>query len=374
MDAPGDSSASEPLDALGLMSGTSMDGVDVALVRTDGERIDRLGPESYLAYSDDERAILRRALVEAAGMVSRGDRAGVLAEAEAVVTDAHARAVELFLRANPQVRPQVVGFHGQTVLHRPHAGLTVQLGDGHALARRLGIPVVFDFRAADVEAGGEGAPLVPVVHRALARMTRLQPPLAILNIGGVANLTYVGPQDDLVAFDTGPGNALIDDFMRARRGAACDLNGHLAAQGEADRHLLAQLMGDAFFERRPPKSLDRNAFPQDALAGLGDADGAATLTAFTVESVARGMALLPDMPLVLVLAGGGAHNPTLVKGLKARMNIPVRLAGDVGWSGDALEAQAFAVLAVRSLRGLPLSFPGTTGVPRPLTGGVLAEP
>lgn len=364
------------LRSIGLMSGTSMDGVDVALLETDGEGVVRFGPVGFARYSDDDRALLRAALAEAAGLEGRELRAGAVAAAERLVTDRHAEAVEAFLRDNALDRAavDVIGFHGQTVLHRPGQRLTIQIGDGAALARRLGVPVVYDFRAADVAAGGQGAPLVPVFHRALALASDLPRPLALLNLGGVANLTYVEGDGDPIACDTGPGNALIDDLMLARTGEPIDRNGMTAARGRVDAAALARLLDESFFELPPPKSLDRNAFSGAATEGLSLEDAAATLTAFTAAAVAKLVPLLPKAPATVVVCGGGARNPILLRELTDRLPCRVTTADLVGWSTDAMEAQAFAYLAVRSKRGLPLTFATTTGAPAAMTGGVLAEP
>jgi anhydro-N-acetylmuramic acid kinase len=368
--------------AIGLMSGTSYDGVDVALINTDGEEIGRVGPTGYRSYSEDERAVLRRAIAAATNLGDRAQRPAFLAEAEALVTQVHAEAVETFLAANgmPARDVGVIGFHGQTVLHQPERRLTVQLGDGQALAARLGIPVVHDFRAADVAAGGEGAPMVPVFHRALVQMLDRAHPVGVLNLGGVANLTYVDGSGELMACDTGPGNALIDDFIRLRTGASHDMDGKAAAAGQVDEAAVARVLAHPFFARRPPKSLDRNAFrnwvaEQGRLADKNAEDGAATLTAITAGAIARAVTLLPRPPSGWIAAGGGTRNPTLMRMLQERLApATVETADVVGWSADALEAQAFAYLAVRSMRGLPLTFPGTTGVRGPMAGGVLARP
>jgi anhydro-N-acetylmuramic acid kinase len=364
--------------AIGLMSGTSLDGVDVALVETDGEAIQTLGPAGYRPYAEDERTLLRRALADAAGLDARAARPGALAAAERLVNEANAEAVERLLADHGLRAGQidVVGFHGQTVLHRPERRLTVQIGAGAGLARRLGIQVVYDLRAADVAAGGQGAPLVPVYHRALAEKAGLARPLAVLNLGGVGNLTFIGAGDELIAFDTGPGNAPIDDLVRARTGAAFDRDGALALAGRADRAALERLMAHPYFAVPPPKSLDREDF-RDAAAvvqALSTADAAATLAAFTAAAVARGAALLPAPPRRWIVAGGGARNPAIMAALSERLGKNVESADALGFSADAIEAQAFAFLAVRSLRGLPLTFPGTTGVTAPLTGGVLSRP
>ncbi len=363
------------LTAIGLMSGTSMDGVDVALIESDGERIERLGPVGYRAYSRDERNLLRTALVEAVGMTDRKARTPLLATAEKAVTAAHAKAVEAFLATNNIERGKVaiIGFHGQTVLHKPQARLTVQIGDGAALAKKIGIPVAYDFRAADVAAGGEGAPLVPVFHRALASGLK-ENPLLVVNIGGVANVTYLEGAADPIAFDTGPGNAPIDDLMRARRGVERDEGGVFAAQGKVNEQVVAKLLTDPFFVKKPPKSLDRAAFAKLALDALSDEDAAAAATAIVAASIAKSFDHLPKQPQLVVVAGGGAHNPTLMQMLRARVSAPVKTADEIGWNADAIEAQAFAFLAIRALKNLPLTFPTTTGVAQPLTGGVIAKP
>lgn len=364
------------LTAIGLMSGTSLDGVDVALIETDGERVGRFGPTSYRAYSDDERGLLRRALADALPVTDRNARPGILGDAEQLVTRAHAEAVDSFLQANNLSSSDIdmIGFHGQTVLHRPEQRLTVQIGDGHALARTLGMPVVFDLRAADVAAGGQGAPLVPVYHRALMRMLNPEGPAAVVNIGGVANITYIDGET-LIACDTGPGNALLDDFMLRRTGEAVDRDGRAAAQGRVDQEWIARALDRPFFTSPPPKSLDRNDFAALAIEGMSTEDGAATLTAFTAASIAMIAPMLPKRPMNWIVVGGGASNPTLMAMLGERLAPAAMVRGsDVGWSGDAVEAQAFAYMAVRSLKGLPLTFPGTTGVPVGITGGVLAKP
>jgi anhydro-N-acetylmuramic acid kinase len=363
------------LTALGLMSGTSLDGIDVALIETDGERVARFGPVGYRPYAEGERDVLRRALAAATALTDRNARPGVLAQAEALVTQAHAEAIEDFLRKHAIERRDVavVGFHGQTVLHRPERRLTVQIGDGAALARRIGVPVVYDLRAADVAAGGQGAPLVPVFHRALVENLPRSHPIAVLNIGGVANVTCIDGAE-LVACDTGPGNALVDDFMMAKSGAPFDRDGVAAARGRVDEAWVAAALALPFFSAPPPKSLDRNAFASLAASSFLLEDGAATLTAFTAAAVAAVVPRLPRAPRSWIIAGGGARNATLMRMLHERLApATVEAAQSLGWSSDAIEAQAFAYLAVRSLNGLPITFPGTTGVPRPMTGGMRAR-
>ncbi len=351
----------ETMYALGLMSGTSMDGVDAALLRTDGEAIEALGPSLTVPYDEGLRDRLRRLLVGV----------GEVGPVERLITEAHAEVVTILLEKNSLISSNidVIGFHGHTILHRPREGRTRQIGDGELLARRTQIDVVDDFRSADVAAGGEGAPLAPLYHAALAGA--LERPLAVLNLGGVANLTWIGADDALLAFDIGPGNALIDDWMRDKVGRAMDSDGALASTGQVDETVLRVLLDHPYFERRPPKSLDRADFSARPAAALGAADGAATLTAFSARAVAAAREHLPAAPGRWLVCGGGRHNRTLMKALEAALEVPVAAVETVGWRGDALEAQAFAFLAARSLRGLPLSLPSTTGVREPLSGGVL---
>jgi len=352
-----------PIAAVGLMSGTSLDGVDAALIESDGERVTAIGPSLTIPYPD----ALRTALAAVAADPARAEHESLHDLARAV-TEANLAAIEaLRARAPARARPAVIGFHGQTVLHRPERRFTRQLGDGALLARLTGIDVVDGFRLADVAAGGQGAPLAPLFHAALVR--DLAQPLAVLNIGGVANVTYIAG-DRLIAFDTGPGNALIDDWMGRHTGARCDEGGRMAAAGRIDAACLARLLDHPYFAAPAPKSLDRNQFSPQPAAGLSAADGAATLTAFTAQAVAHACPLLPAAPLRWLVTGGGRHNPALMAMLGEALAAPVEPVEKVGWDGDALEAQAFAHLAVRSLYGLPLSLPGTTGVPRPMPGGV----
>lgn len=359
-----------------------MDGVDVALIETDGETVSRFGPAAMQGYGAHDADLLRKAVEAGRGLTDRDARPGLIADAERMVTIRHAEAVRSFLDEN-RIDPatvDVVGFHGQTILHRPEDRLTIQIGDGKVLARQTGIPVVYDLRAADVAAGGQGAPLVPVYHRALAAALKRPHPIAVLNIGGVANVTFIDGIPEPYACDTGPGNALIDDFMRARTGAARDDNGEAASRGSVDEAAVERVLAHSFFALRPPKSLDRNAFREWATERTGLAqksveDGAATLAFITAATVAAIVPHLPAVPKTWIACGGGASNPTLMRMLAQRL-APARVetASAVGWNADAIEAQAFAYMAVRSLRGLPITFPTTTGVPKPMTGGVLADP
>jgi anhydro-N-acetylmuramic acid kinase len=368
--------------AIGLMSGTSMDGIDVAALETDGETIARFGPSSTHSYQEPEARLLRDAVEAARPLEDRNSRPGVIAEAERMVTTLHAGVVQAFLDANAIDRKSIdiVGFHGQTLLHRPERQLTVQIGDGQTLARELGIPVVYDFRAADVAAGGQGAPLVPVYHRALAQMIERPRPVAMLNVGGVANVTFIGDAVDPYACDTGPGNALLDDFMRERAGLAHDPAGENAAQGRVDEEAVKRVLAHPFFAQTLPKSLDRNDFrawvgSQARLADKSVSDGAATLTAITAASVAAIVPMLPARPRTWIVAGGGAQNLTLLRMLAQRLApAKVETAAAAGWNSDSVEAQAFAYMAVRHLRALPITFPTTTGVAQPMSGGVLVNP
>jgi len=356
-----------PLVAIGVMSGTSMDGIDVALLSSDGERFAEPGPAATFAYPNKVAAELRAVVADPARA------AGPLDDLERAVIDAHVQAIEDFLEKFALDRPAIalVGLHGQTVLHRPAERYTRQLCDGARAAARLATDVVCDFRSADVRAGGEGAPLIPVYHRAIA--DTLEKPAMLLNWGGVGNVTYLGDQGEIVAFDTGPANALIDDFIRLRRGLAYDEDGRLAASGEADATVVARLLNDPYFRRPAPKSLDRNHFRHalGAVQGLSDADGAATLTAFTVAATAAAVGLVAEAPKRWIVCGGGRRNATLMGQLAEALQTPVEPVETLGFDGDAIEAQGFAYLAIRAFRGLPLSGPTTTGAPAPMTGGVL---
>src|SRR3954471_280152 len=365
------------LTAIGLMSGTSLDGVDVALIETDGRKVRAFGPSGYRPYSEAERSLLRQALYEAVDLPQRDVRPGVLRDAEHAVTLAHPEAVASFTAQNriSSGDIDIVGFHGQTVLHRPERKLTVQIGDAAALAKAIHVPVMHDFRAADVAAGGQGAPFLPVYHRALAQSLGRAGPLAVVNIGGVSNITYIDGADILIACDTGPGNALLDDFMFRTISKPFDCEGRLAAQGTADEAWVKRALQHPFFALPPPKSLDRNDFAALELHDVSPADGAATLTAFTAAAIARIVPLLPKPPQSWIVAGGGARNHTMLRMLREQVApATVEAADALGWSGDAIEAQAFGFLAARGLKGLPLSYPATTGVPMPMTGGVIARP
>ena len=362
----------EPVWALGTMSGTSLDGVDAAMVLTDGERILGFGRDGYRPYSEAERAVLRAALGRWPG------EPGV-AEAAEVIETATAELLSEFDGA------ELVGFHGQTLAHDPHGRGTHQAGDGGILAEVLGLPVVWDFRSADVRLGGQGAPLAPFYHFACAKWIGAEAPLAFLNLGGVGNLTWVDPRAPgpevpgaVLAFDTGPANAPIDDLLRVRRGQARDAGGALAAEGRVDEDLLALFLNHHYFLRMPPKSLDRDEFRAllgpERLEDLSDADAAATLTAAAAAAVVRGAEHFPAPASALLVTGGGRHNATLMEMLARDFPAPVRPVEDADLVGDMLEAQAFAFLAVRVARGLATSGPATTGVAALVGGGRIARP
>jgi anhydro-N-acetylmuramic acid kinase len=359
---------------IGLMSGTSLDGVDAAILETDGEAIALPGPALTLPYGAPDRSILKSALSLAGNLPKGAKTPPEILEAERLVTERHAEAVARLLKQAGMRADDIayLGFHGQTILHRPEQRWTWQIGDAAALARATGIAVVSDYRSADVAAGGQGAPFVPLYHGALAQ--RLERPVAIVNIGGVANVTYAGPDGTLIAFDTGPGNAPMDDWALRHTGVPVDKDGALARTGKVDEARLAQLLDNPFFARRPPKSLDRLDFAMDMAKGLSAADGAATLTAFAAASIARAGEHMPAAPRCWIVCGGGRHNPVLMAELRSRLGAKVITAEDAGWRGDFIEAEAFAYLAMRSVKGLPLSLPSTTGVPYPMKGGRLCRP
>jgi anhydro-N-acetylmuramic acid kinase len=362
---------------IGLMSGTSLDGVDAALIRTDGERIAEFGAGETRSYDAGERAVLQAAVDAALAWGFHGE-APDFSAAEAVLTASHAELVEAVLAKSGLESRQInmIGFHGQTVLHRAPAGRrrgrTLQIGDGPALAERLGIDVVHDFRSADIEAGGQGAPLATLYHAALVAQDRLELPLAVVNLGGVANVTWLAPDSDPIAFDTGPANGLIDAWCQQRLGTSHDYNGELAARGKIDVAALKALMKHPFFAKAPPKSLDRWDFSLDAVQHLSDADGAATLTAFTARTVAAAIDKL-GQPGRILATGGGRHNPVLMRMMGAAMGVRPEAVEAVGWRGDLLEAEAFAWLAIRVAAGLPTSLPSTTGASRPICGGRIAH-
>lgn len=350
---------------IGLMSGTSLDGVDAAWLDTDGVSVTAFGPSLTLPYDAGLRRDLREILNLAPGLAANDPR---LISAVDRLTDYHVRAVQAL-----DCPADIIGFHGQTILHQPHNRRTWQVGDAATLARRTGLPVAYDFRSADVAAGGQGAPLAPVYHAALA--AALPKPVAVLNIGGVANVTFIGPGGQLVAFDTGPGNGPLDDWTMRHTGQPFDRDGALARTGTCNQVVLAALLSAPYFYQPPPKSLDRLDFAASIAASgldrLAGPDGAATLAAFTIESIA--CAELPGNPARWLVCGGGRHNSFIINGLRSRLRGTVEPVEAVGWSGDALEAQCFGFLAARVAAAMPLSFPDTTGVPGPTLGGRITD-
>ena len=361
--------------AIGLMSGTSMDGIDIAAIETDGEGTVRRLAHTHVPYSNSVHILLRQAIADAKHLTDRMARPGSLAEAEAQLTHLHATCVKEFLAANNWSLADfaILGFHGQTVLHRPERGLTVQLGDGQRLADETGLTVAYDLRAADVAAGGQGAPLAPAYHLAMAAKIP-ERPIAIVNIGGVANVTWIGRGDTLLAFDTGPGNNAIDDWIRLHTGASYDENGATAATGTIDKEKLDEICAHHYFAQLPPKSLDRNAFDFSCVDDLNLADGAATLTAVTAVSIGKSAFHFPEEPALWIVSGGGRRNKTLMMILAGEVENAVVPAEAFGFNGDIIEAEAWAYLAVRTAKGLPLTFPDTTGVTQAMTGGLIAHP
>lgn len=353
--------------ALGLMSGTSLDGVDVAVIDTDGERIAGFGPAATYPHAEATREAVR-------AVFGATRRSAATDAATGAITTAHIDAVRRFVleQGVDLASIDIVGFHGQTITHRPREGFTWQIGDGAALARALGRPVVGDLRSADVAAGGQGAPLVPVFHQALARDLDL--PVAVVNIGGVANVTWVGGDGRLVAFDTGPGNAPIDDWVRRRSDQLFDVDGELAARGEVQQAAVCVFRDSSYFSNKPPKSLDRNEFNLSLSNVLKLEDGAATLTYCTCLGLSLAEAHFPAPAKIWILCGGGARNETIRRWLGQLVEGRVATGTEYGWNIDALEAQAFGFLAVRHLRRLPYSFPQTTGAAVPVVGGILHEP
>ncbi|MDW6023880.1 anhydro-N-acetylmuramic acid kinase [Mesorhizobium sp. BAC0120] len=370
------------MTAIGLMSGTSMDGIDAAMLRTDGESHVEFGPTAFFGYPAPFRRAIEAGLEAAKAISRREDRPGDLAQLEEAITERHVEAVRSLLERAPADwrRPEVIGFHGQTVLHRPQAGITVQLGDGPLLARATGIPVIYDMRANDMKEDGQGAPLVPAYHAALARSlpepyARMSP-VVFVNIGGISNITYVG-KGDPIAFDTGPGNALIDQWVAREGGVPFDADGTIASEGSVVRTVVKRYLDNPFFAKSGPKSLDRGDFTLAEADGMDLADGARTLAAVSAEAILKSVEHLPDRPSLWIVSGGGRKNPHMFRDLKegaARTLAEVILAEDACLRGDFIEAEAWAHLAVRSLKGLPLTFPTTTGCRKAASGGVRARP
>ncbi|MGO4175063.1 anhydro-N-acetylmuramic acid kinase [Bosea sp. TAF32] len=370
MSSPERDLACGPLTAIGVISGTSMDAIDVSLVTSDGRDAVAFGAGASYPYREETRRALQAVIADA-------ERASAepLIELEAAVTADHLSAIRSYVSAQnfDWASIDLVGLHGQTIYHRPERRFTRQLIDGQAVADALGIPAVDRFRHADVAAGGEGAPFAPLYHRALAQ--RLEQPVMVLNLGGVGNVTYIDGET-VIAFDTGPASAILDDFVLRRLGRPYDADGALAASGRVHDDLVAGFMANPYFDRPAPKSLDRNDFHRRAqvVEALSDADGAATLAAFTIESLVSALRHVPRAPKRWLVGGGGRLNRHFMARLGQRLGVPVDPVEVVGWDGDALEAQIFAYFAIRSVKGLPLSLPSTTGVPLAMTGGELRRP
>lgn len=358
---------------IGLMSGTSLDGVDAAVIETDGETVYGFGPSVTVPFSQntDFKAIMAAAVQWG----FNGPPPNIFARATDDIHDSHMTAIEAL---NVDISGiDLIGFHGQTVLHRPAVcgarGETLQLGDGAVLARKYGVPCAYDFRSADVAAGGQGAPLAPIYHKALCDYSGLTGRIAVVNIGGVSNVTLIDGSAPLRATDCGPGNGPLDTMVQAETGADFDKDGGLSLSGTVDFSLIEQWFKRDFFMRPVPRSADRYDF--DVLADityLSPADKAATLCSFTAQAIARDLADFD--PRTVIVCGGGRRNPAIMGMLAAHCTTSTVVSAEsLGWDGDALEAQAFAYLAVRTLRGLPISFPRTTGAPKPMTGGQIAN-
>jgi anhydro-N-acetylmuramic acid kinase len=370
----------ETMTAIGLMSGTSMDGIDVALIETDGEAYVKRGPAMEFPYAPDFRRRLAASLEDAKAIGERSERPGSLAAIEREITGLHADAVTRFLATN-WLKPDnvgVIGFHGQTVIHRPDQGYTVQIGDGVSLAKQTGIPVVYDMRANDMAHGGQGAPLVPAYHAALARGLYWDAfPVVFVNIGGISNLTYIGADGEIAAFDSGPGNTLIDQWVEAEAGIPFDAGGAIASEGAIITSLAERYLSNPFFTAGKRRSLDRNDFRPPESHEIGLHDGARTLAHVSAAAILKSARHLPARPRTYIICGGGRLNRAIVGDLDRMAGdegARVVIAEDLGFNGAGMEAEAWAYLAVRSLKDLPLTYPGTTGVSRPVSGGLLAHP
>ena len=364
--------------AIGLMSGTSLDGIDAALIRSGGETAQRYGRAFHMDYSTDMRDRLKKTLSEARVEKRPTDKNTLINETEQILTDLHYVVVCDLMELN-DLRTEdidVVGFHGQTLLHDPDEGWTWQIGLGDRLAKKLGITVVNDLRGNDIKNGGQGAPLVPVYHQSILKSQTSEYPAALINIGGVSNITWVGSEKtaDMVAFDTGPGNALLDDWVRERTDLPYDIDGMISTKGKVDQELVECWMENDYFKINPPKSLDRDDFDVSEVSRLSLEDGAATLCAFTVATIKAGAEKCPAKVKNWYVCGGGAHNPVIMKMLKGTLDGDVNTVGSLGFDGDYIEAEAFAYMAVRKLYDLPITFPGTTGISEPSTGGVINFP
>lgn len=373
-------SPKKTLRVLGFMTGTSLDAVDMAVIETDGHDILSFGPAGEMKLDGETRAVIEDAIEDAFDWERDEEEPDSFEDARMAVADAHLAAALGFMAVNgiKSGALDLVGVHGQTVLHEAptpeRPGRTVQLIDAISVAEGLGVPTAFDFRSADVAAGGQGAPLAPVYHAALVRKAGLSGPVAVLNLGGVGNITLIRADGGLEAFDTGPANGMVDLLVQSRMKKRMDEGGRLAAAGTVDQVVLDAYLAHPYFAATGPKSLDRFDFSLDPVADLSLEDAAATLTAFAAQAVALGVARCSEPPKEIVVCGGGRHNPVLLAAIRERVGVPVSTAENKGWRGDSIEAEAFAFLAARCRLGLPISFPGTTGVPAPMAGGRIVEP
>ena len=377
-----------PKVAIGLMSGTSCDGVDAALIETDGETVFSSETFCFVPFELTEQKVLKSTMAKVAQAATSEERSELAQGVEALVRGKHRLAVERLLKeAGKSARDiDVIGFHGQTLFHEPEASYTLQVGDGSALSKELGIPVVYDFRSKDMQFGGQGAPMVPIYHHALVKSLlnegKLQLPVAVVNIGGVANVTYIGDRENaceshskspnILAFDTGPGNALINDWVEAHTGELMDEGGRYASLGNVDEAIVQEFLEKQYFLQLPPKSLDRDEFEISNLSHLSLEDGAATLTEITARTISLSSEFMDELPNNWVIVGGGGFNKELMRRLSLAVEQNLTMAESLGWKAERIEAEAFGFLAVRHLAGLPYSFPRTTGVEKPLCGGVLA--
>ncbi len=360
-----------------------MDGIDVALIRSDGHFFVERGPNIFLAYEKDTRQRIREGLETASRLKDRTISPDILADLECELTELHGRAVGEFLDNNNINTGEIdlIGFHGQTVLHRPQYALTIQLGDGQKLADQTGIEVIYDFRANDMLNNGQGAPLVPVYHGALANNIPAElidgKAMVFVNIGGISNITHVDSDGCLTAFDSGPGNGLIDQWVLFKAGLDYDDGGKIAAGGKVIEEICRRYLSHPYFELPIPKSLDRKDFEPLLDDDVSLADGARSLARLTASTIVHSIDQLPSMPAVIVVCGGGALNKVIMSDLQSmaiQIGTKVITAEQAGLSAGAMEAEAFAYLAIRAKLGEPLTYPKTTGCSKPVTGGVSALP
>jgi len=366
---------------IGLMTGTVLDGnIDVALLRTDGKIIEEFGYYDLMPYDEEVKDLLIKTLNEAQIWNFNGPEPEIFSKTEKALTNSQTKAVQKCIKLSGINKNEIgaVGFHGQTVLHRApknlSKGKTRQLGDGQTMANKLGIPVVYDFRSNDMKEGGQGAPLCPIYHAALLKQVGANSTTAILNLGGLGNLSCYSEKYGLIAFDTGPANAPINDWIKSFSIGQMDIDGEIASRGKADESTLAEILNHPYFKMSFPKSLDRFDFSCKIAEGMSLEEGAATLTALVGASVEKGLDLLPIRPTQLIVSGGGRKNPTMMQEISSRANIKVEISDKYNWRGDAIEAECFAFLAARTLANLPISYPKTTGVLRPMKGGIIAYP